>query len=226
MRTVAIIQVRMGSQRLLGKALMEIGHKSVLRWVVHRVRMIQGLDGFYVATSNLSIDDPIAEHCNWMDYPCFRGSANDVLDRYYQCATEYEATHILRITADCPLLDPVINSRIVEALHAGEAEYVSATTRSNGFVQEAFTFEALQRAHQDVVTDSDKEHVVPRIIRNEKTLFLHPGVPLGEGRFCVDTRDDFERLRALYGSHPDLFDLPAQRIVRLAEYELPQRAYH
>ena len=211
MRTVAIIQARMGSERLPGKALMNIGDKTILEWVIFRTLLVEGVDEVMVATTIQGFDDPIYTECLGLGIECCRGARFDVLDRYYEAAEGYDG--VLRVTADCPLLDPGINSRIVDTLKTTDAEYVSMSTRSNGLVQEAFSIGALQRAWENATDPYDREHVVPWMIRNEKTRFLKPDFDLGSGRWCVDTQEDLDRLRALYAEDPCLFELTAEELV-------------
>src|SRR5271157_1204223 len=106
MRVVAIIQARMGSTRLPGKVLKDLGGETVLARVVKRTRRATLLDEVVVATSVLSQDDPIAEECETLQVACFRGDELDVLDRYYRAAQKFAAETIVRITSDCPLIDP------------------------------------------------------------------------------------------------------------------------
>jgi len=207
----------MGSERLPGKALMKIGDKSILEWVVFRTLLVEGVDKVAIATSTRADDDAITQVCHRLGVLCFRGSPEDVLERFCQCSLIYKATHILRVTADCPLLDPGINSRIVDTLKTTPASYVSMSTRSNGLVQEAFTFPALERAHEIAVDPFDREHVVPYMIRNEKTRFLKPDVDLGADRWCVDTQEDLDRLRALFVWQPGLFEMSAAELVGLRD---------
>jgi len=204
----------MGSERLPGKALMKIGDKTILEWVVFRTLLVEGIDEVAIATSTGSGDDAITQVCHRLGALCFRGSRDDVLDRYLSCANGFDADLILRVTADCPLLDPGINSRIVDTLKTTDAEYVSMSTRSNGLVQEAFTVDALDTADVNATEPYDREHVVPWMIRHEKTRFLKPDFDLGSARWCVDTQEDLDRLRGLYAQDSELFWRSAEELVR------------
>src|ERR1035441_10338613 len=106
MKVVAIIQARMASTRLPGKVLADIAGQPMVWQVAQRVRQAHSIDEVTVATSSLPADDPLAEFCAKQQLPCFRGSEEDVLDRFYQAARATEASIIVRITADCPLIDP------------------------------------------------------------------------------------------------------------------------
>ncbi len=213
MKTVAIVQARMGSSRLAGKALEFIGPYSVLGWVIRRTLKVRGVDEIIVATTDLTEDDVIARFVAVAGLPCYRGSADDLLERYSRAADKTEATHILRVTADCPLLCPDLNSRIVDCLHQTDKDYVSISTRSNGFVQEAFTREALTEANVMATLPHDREHVVPYMIRNLKTRFLACDHDLGNARWCVDTPGDLKKLRLKYHNDADLFNHTAYEIL-------------
>ncbi len=215
MKTVAIIQARMASQRLPGKALKYIGEREILDWVIHRVSMIRGVDEVVVATSDLDGDDIIAIFCAANDIPCFRGSADDVLERYYVAATNTQADIILRVTADCPLLCPELNSQILSGLRGSECWYASMPTDSNGFVQEAFRFDALRSAYIQAKTDDEREHVVPWMLDYLKTHWVQEPEWLTSLRCCVDTQGDLDFLREWYAEDPNLFDLPARDLVGL-----------
>ena len=113
--TIAIIQARMGSSRLPGKVLLDLAGQPMLRRVVERTRRAKTIDRVVVATTTEPSDDPLVELCTELDYACYRGSLYDVLDRYYQAARQFDASNIVRITADCPLIDPEVVDRTVRA---------------------------------------------------------------------------------------------------------------
>jgi spore coat polysaccharide biosynthesis protein SpsF len=201
-RTVAIIQARLDSQRLPEKALRTIGDRTILEWVVYRTKQIK-VDEIVVATSDRETDDPIAKHCHDLGVECFRGSADDVLDRYAQAAEHYEATHILRVTADCPVLDPWLNQMILDKLVQWPMlDYVSSRGWPEGVGQEAFTFEALERAWDEATEQGDREHVVPFMIRNDNIAFIDRT----DEKLSVDTDEDLKFLRSLYRDSPEMFD--------------------
>ncbi len=202
MKTVAIIQARFDSQRLPGKVLEKIGDKTVLGWVVYRTRQIK-LDEIVVATTDRPVDDPIVEECHYLDVDTFRGSADDVLDRYYQCAKQYAATHILRVTADCPRLDPGLNQKIIDLLVASpQFFYVASEGWPEGVGQEAFTYSALARADVNARSRAEREHVVPYMIRNFNCRYIRQ-----DWKHSIDTPQELEHLRALYNTNPKVFDV-------------------
>ena len=114
MKIVAIIQARMGSTRLPGKVMKELAGETVLARVVNRTRRATLLDEVVVATTSAARDDVIVDECRRLGVPCFRGDENDVLDRYYQCARQFHAETIVRITSDCPLIDPHLIRNSIE----------------------------------------------------------------------------------------------------------------
>lgn len=214
-RTVAIIQARMDSKRLPGKAVELIGDKTILEWVIYRALLTPGVDEVVVATSYRLVDAQIDWTATHAGVRVVRGSADDVLDRYLVAATATDADYILRLTADCPLHDPGLNGWMLEELKATFADYVSLLTFSVGLAQEVFTVEALQRAGRHAKTAYAREHVVPWMLCNTRTLMRAPPFVIGVGRWCVDTPEDLERLRGLYSAFPDLFEMSASELVGL-----------
>ncbi len=214
MRTVAIIQARLDSRRLPYKALMTIGPRSILGWTIHRTQQVRGVDEVVAATTHREVDDLIALSAESFGVECFRGATDDVLERFFLAAARFDADRVLRVTADCPLMCPVLNTQILEALQ-GPTQYVSMSTYSNGLVQEAFTFEALDLADENAETAYEREHVVPWMLRNVKMRMLRPPAELPAERWCVDTAEDLEHLRRLYKVEPGLFDLTAEELVQL-----------
>ncbi len=216
MKTVAIIQARMDSQRLPGKALMKIGDRTILEWVIHRTGMVEGVDVVTVATSRFTSDLPIIREAMRLGVEGWAGSPDDVLTRFKGYADKLGATHILRVTADCPLLCPELNSQILSGLKGSECWYASMPTGgSNGLVQEAFRAKALKVAVDKATTDYEREHVVPWMLENLKTHWVPQPFDLGSARWCVDTQADLDSLRVLYELEPNLFDMPARDLVGL-----------
>ncbi len=215
MKTVAIIQARMDSQRLPGKALMKIGDRTILEWVIYRTRMVKGVGEIVVATTR-GDDLPIVREAMRLGVGGWAGSVDNVLSRFYRCAEKFKATHVLRVTADCPLLCPELNSLILSGLRGSDCWYASMPTGgSNGLVQEAFRAKALKVAVDKATTDYEREHVVPWMLENLKTHWVPQPFALGSARWCVDTQDDLDSLRVLYELEPNLFDLSARDLVGL-----------
>src|SRR5437879_2068636 len=152
MKTVAIIQARMGSTRLPGKVLADIAGHPMLWHVVNRARKIHGIDELVVATSTSEADDLVLDFCSKSEVQCFRGDPVDVLDRYFKCAESFRADCVVRLTADCPLLDPEVVGEVLDAFSGGAFDYVSNTivpTFPDGLDAEVFNFSSLSRAWRE-----------------------------------------------------------------------------
>lgn len=212
MPAIAIVQARMGSTRLPGKVLRTLVGKPMLWHIVQRLRAVPGLGNIVVATSTSQGDIPIQELCRGTGIPVFAGSEDDVLDRYYQAARQFGADPVLRITADCPLVDPGVVGRVLSMFAASACDYVGVATGAgaifmkggrfpDGLDAECFSFAALERAWREATARSDREHVTPYIWRNT-TLFrtgsLLADKDYAEYRWTVDTEDDFRLVRAVY----------------------------
>ncbi|MDH7472937.1 MAG: glycosyltransferase family protein [Anaerolineae bacterium] len=207
MKVVAIIQARTGSTRLPAKVLLDISGASMLERVVTRTQRAKRLDGVVVATTVQPADDAIMEICADHGWSCFRGSEEDVLDRYYRAAIEFQADVIVRITSDCPLIDPEIVSRIIEEFldHQPEAEYVSNTwpkrTFPRGLDIEVIRFDVLERAWREDDNLAWREHVTPYIYRNPERFRIHSvtnDVDYSFMRWTVDTLEDLMLVRRIY----------------------------
>jgi spore coat polysaccharide biosynthesis protein SpsF (cytidylyltransferase family) len=205
---VGIVQARMGSSRLPGKALMDIGGHPMLWRVVSRARHASTLDEVVVATTPLEADDTIAAFCAHNGIPCFRGSDDDVLDRYYHAALEHHAETIVRITADCPLLDPAVIDQVVNRFLSGAFDYVSNTdppTYPDGLDTEVFSFAALERAWKEAHWQSEREHVTPYLKKHpewfRKANVTHD-TDLSNQRWTVDEWADLAFVRAVVAALP------------------------
>jgi spore coat polysaccharide biosynthesis protein SpsF len=177
MNSIAIIQARMSSSRLPGKVMLNIGDRPMLEWVVERTRRAHCLDEVVVATTIDPSDDPVFEFCRDKGYRVGRGSVHDVLDRYYQIAKQWQTEIVIRITADCPLIDPELIDQmmLVFTSDVGSQEKRShhfdfaanrlpppwGRTYPIGLDIEIFTFDALKRAHQFAISKYQREHVAP-----------------------------------------------------------------
>ena len=231
MNVLGIIQARMSSTRLPGKVMKPILGKPMLARQLERTRRARSLDALMVATSVDSSDDPIEQLCASLGIDCFRGSLDDVLDRYYQAARQYRPRHVARMTADCPLIDPEIVDRVVEFYLRGGFDHAGNGVEPrfpDGLDVEILRFPILEYAWQHATRLSDREHV---------TLFVHRqpdrfrigsyrnDVDLSHLRWTVDEPRDFvlvERIyEALYPKNPafttaDILDLLEKRPELLA----------
>lgn len=203
----------MGSTRLPGKVLLPIGHLSMLARVINRVRRAESVEEVVVATSNNPEDDRIAEEAKLHNAQVFRGDEKDVLDRYYQAAKQFGAGIIIRITADCPLIDPQVIDQVMMTFMQKKPDYASnclQRTYPRGLDVEAMTFAALEKAWSEAKFTFQRSHVTPYIHKNPDQFNLESvtaGADSSRFRWTVDTKEDLELVRALYArfGHVDTF---------------------
>jgi glutamate-1-semialdehyde aminotransferase/spore coat polysaccharide biosynthesis protein SpsF (cytidylyltransferase family) len=201
---VAIVQARMGSTRLPGKSLADVCGHPMLWHVVSRVRGAKLVGKVVVATSSAMADDAIAAVCDHERIPCFRGDEHDVLDRFYQAAKFYGADVLVRITADCPLIDPAVIDKVVARFQEGNCDYVSNAIRytyPDGLDTEVFSFHALEQAWREARKPADREHVTLYFLNGEfRIANVESEVPVVPGtyRWTVDCRSDLEFVRKIY----------------------------
>ena len=204
MRVLAIIQARMGSTRRPGKVLEKIHGQTLLEHLLVRLRAVKEFDDIIIATTHHKSDDVLYKWASSNNIKCFRGSKDNVLSRFYHCASENNAEIIVRITADDPLKDPVVISHAINLfLDHSELDYVSNTikpTYPEGIDVEVFSFEALQRAFNLAVKKSDLEHVTPYIWNNPEEFRVHnfeASLDTSYVRLTVDYEEDIEVVRRL-----------------------------
>lgn len=208
MNTVAIIQARMGSTRLPGKALRELRGKPMLLHVVERVRQSKLVDMAVVATTDGRNDDAIEKLCAFNSIECFRGSENDVLDRYYRAAIRYGAEAIVRITADCPFIDPEVTGKVISVYLDNKPSFDGATnavkrTYPRGLDTEVFSFPALEKAHGEAKDPGVREHVTMYMYQHPEEFSFFDVLneeDLSGMRWTVDEEADFELARQVYAS--------------------------
>lgn len=211
MKTVAIIQARMGSTRLPGKVLMDLEGKPMLERVVSRCKRAALLTDLIVATTIQAADDPIISLCSKNEWKCFRGSEDDVLDRYYHAAKWSEADIIVRITSDCPLIDSeLIDQCIKKFMKNPRVDYVSNSLPPRSFPRgldvEVLSFAALKRAWYEDQNTAWREHVTPYIYRHPeifKIRAVKSDLNFAWMRWCVDTMEDLIFIRKIYHAFKD-----------------------
>jgi spore coat polysaccharide biosynthesis protein SpsF len=209
MRINAVIQARTGSTRLPGKVLKDLGGRPVLEWVVRAARAATQIDTVIVATSTLAGDDVVAELAGSLGVPVVRGSEDDVLSRFVAVLDAHPADALVRLTADCPLLDPTIIDAVAGAWAAAPVhDYVSTVLvrcLPRGMDVELVTAGAL-RAVDRVAVGHDRVHVTS-LLYAEPTAYRLLGVcvtpPANDLRVTLDTREDLALLRALVAELPD-----------------------
>ncbi|MEM1689053.1 MAG: glycosyltransferase family protein [Candidatus Hadarchaeales archaeon] len=203
-KTVAIIQARVGSTRLPGKVLKEICGKPMLWYVIERVKRAKLINEIVVATTTNAEDDEIVKIAEQCRVKTFRGSEDDVLDRYYRAAKEFKADVVVRITADCPLIDPEIVDKTVEFFLKGDFDYVSNTVRPtfpDGLDVEVFSFDALKKAWENATKLSEREHVTPYIRKHPEKFKIgsfEAEHDLSHLRWTVDREEDLRFVREVY----------------------------
>lgn len=225
MKVVGIIQARMGSTRLPGKVLEDLGGQSMLSRVVSRLRASQLIDELVVATTDLKKDDVIAEECRRCSTVFFRGEEHDVLARYYYAADLREAEIVVRVTADCPLIDRAVTDSVIRAFLKEKPDYASNTiirTYPRGLDTEVFSREALARCWREAAQDYEREHVTPYILERPKEFRLLPvtgGQDYSAHRWTVDTVEDLAFVRSIYSRFPPESVFSWHEVLELLERE-------
>ena len=202
----AIVQARMGSTRLPGKTLADIGGQPMLGHFIWRAGHIPGIQQVIIATTEKPADRAILRFAGERGVPIHVGSEEDVLDRVYQTAKRFGVSTIVRVTPDCPLLDPSVSGRVLARfLEAdGALDYVSNThppTFPDGLDTEVFAFAALERAWREATLPSEREHVTPFIWKQPDKFRLANvchDADLSRMRWTVDEPRDLEFVRAIY----------------------------
>jgi spore coat polysaccharide biosynthesis protein SpsF len=208
-KTVAIIQARMGSSRLPGKVLAPIKGKPMLWYVLQRTKAARTVDDVVVATTTKAADGAVIEFCREHSIASFRGSENDVLDRYYRAALERQAQIVVRITSDCPLIDPEIIDKTVSAFLAQRPDYASNSlvrTYPRGLDTEVMSFEALSIAWKEARQAYQRAHVTPFLYENPqrfRLLSVTADEDYSAHRWTVDTQEDLDLVRAIYSRFAD-----------------------
>ena len=204
MKTTIIVQARMGSTRLPGKVLQPIQGRTMLERVCRRASRSFLADELLVATSASPQDDAIVAECRRIGVPWFRGNEEDVLERFYLAALSRRTDAVVRVTADCPLIDDQIIDKVILAMLQSRPDYAAnilPRTYPRGLDTEVFTVEALERAWDQAELPYERVHVTPYFYRHPELFRLH-GVTgseeLGHWRWTVDSADDLAFVRAVY----------------------------
>jgi spore coat polysaccharide biosynthesis protein SpsF len=229
MRIIAIIQARMSSTRLPGKVLMDLSGETVLGRVVGRLRRAKLIDRIVVATSVSPLDEPIIAESKRLEVASFRGSEFDVLDRYYRAGCAFAAHNVVRITSDCPLIDPELVDETIGKLRDQTADYASNATQQTyprGLDVEVFTMTALKSAWQNSRQPYEREHVTPYFYEHPEVFRLVSLVgttDYSQYRWTLDTPEDLQLLRAVYDRLGNQDDFNWQDVIALMGRE-PQLA--
>lgn len=204
MKTLIIVQARMTSTRLPGKVLLPLAGEPMLTRLIERLRRVRRADGIVVATTTNTSDDPIAMLCEQLGVPCHRGSEHDVLSRYADAARLHGADVVVRITSDCPLIDPALIDQTIAAFDEGGSDYVSnmlPPTWPYGMAVEVFSAAALAQAHAEATQAAEREHVTPFLYWHPERYRLRnvaSPVDLSQHRWTVDTPEDYALVGRLF----------------------------
>jgi len=201
-----IVQARVGSTRLPKKVLLPVNSSdTVLSFGIKQIQQSNLIDKIVIATTDLPEDDELVDYIEKINIPLFRGNSSDVLDRYYQCAKKFSFSIIVRITSDCPLVDPIFVDEIITNFvnNKNSFDYASNVhpqrTFPHGSDIEIFTFEALETAWKEAKKFSEREHVTPYLYNNKIfKLFNHISKnDLSNLRWTVDYLEDLEFIRQI-----------------------------
>ena len=241
-RIIAIIQGRMSSSRLPGKILADIAGQPMLQRVFIRTSRAASVSQTIFATTTDPSDDPVAEYCDFSGIPFTRGSLYDVLDRYYQTAKQAKADVVVRITADCPVIDPELIDDVVNVVISDQSSVDFAANRLPppwkrtypiGLDTEVCTFAALERAWREAKEPHHREHVMPYFYegvelttvnrqlqtgtspRGFNIALLHHTTDFGDYRWTVDTPEDLEFMRQVYARFNERDDFSWKEVLDL-----------
>jgi spore coat polysaccharide biosynthesis protein SpsF len=209
MKKVVIIQARTGSTRLPGKVMTNLFGKTILGHIISRIKISSLIDDMIVATTSAKRDDVIVEETEKYDVRCFRGSEEDVLSRFYFASKSIKTNIIVRITADCPLLDPYVIDTMLNKFHelrsgGVKVDYLSNTlerTYPRGLDVEIFSRASLERAYKEALEPYEREHVTPYLYRHPELFYLYSfknNEDLSHYRWTLDTVEDWTFISEVY----------------------------
>lgn len=203
-KVTCIIQARTRSERLPNKVLKEIENLPMICHIINRVKKAKNIDQIILATSNTDTDKILLDIAKKFKIIGFAGDEKDVLDRFYNAAITYAANPIVRITGDCPLVDPILLDKMVEFYQANDYDYMSNTierTFPDGLDIEIFSSEVLKISNKEAKWLSEREHVTPYILKNQNDFRVYNyknKQNLSNLRWCVDEEDDLIMIRKIF----------------------------
>ena len=201
---LAILQARISSSRLPAKVLLPILNKPMLLHQIERINKSKLIDKLVVATSVNAADNDIEFLCNEHNIDCYRGNLNDVLDRFYNAAKQYNPDVVVRLTGDCPLTDYEIIDNIINCHINGKYDYTSNAlnpTYADGLDVEIINIDVLNQAYLEAQLPSEREHVTPFIYKNSERFKLFSyenNIDLSNFRWTVDNKEDFIFITKIY----------------------------
>ena len=222
MKTIAIVQARMGSTRLPGKVMATLAGRPLIEFLLSRLSRSALIDTIVVATTTSDTDAELARHVAQLGYQVYRGSEDDVLDRFYQAALPLRPDAVVRITGDCPLVDPELVDTIIAAYRDNEVDYtsnVAPATYPDGLDVEVFSFEALERAYHEAQTPFEREHATPFLRESGlfRTLNVTGETDYSTLRWTVDEPADLAVIRAVVDGLSPRTDFSWRDVVALSE---------
>ena len=213
-----IIQARLGSTRLPGKIMMPIKEKPLLYYTLNQVKHCKSISKIIVATTNLEEDDVIVNYVKLLNLDIFRGNAENVLDRYFQCAKEFNLDIIVRVTSDCPLIDPKIIDTCVSKFLELNLDYISNVNKKQdnnwiyhpsgfpaGYAVEIFKFSTLEKTWNNATKSSEKQHVTQYILNNPDNFQIgniENPENFSDIRLTVDHQIDFDLVKIIIENFP------------------------
>ena len=208
-KVTAVVQARIGSQRFRGKVLKRINNKETILLLLKRLSQAKEIDRIIVAIPNKKKDDPLYDILKKNNYEVFRGSEKNVLKRYYDCAKKFSLKNVLRITGDCPLVDPKLVDKIVKIFKKKNFDYVSnieKRTFADGMDIEIFSFKNLEIANSSTLSDDDKEHVTKYFLRSDKfkKFNYEDKNNFSNLRITLDTPFDFVLIKKIFNKFKNL----------------------
>lgn len=226
MKTVIVVQARMTSTRLPGKVLLPLGGEPMLTRLVQRLRRVRLANAIVVATTTNASDDAIVALCEHLGVAHHRGSEHDVLSRYAEAAALHQADRVVRVTSDCPLIDPALIDEAIARYRVGDVDCVSNMLPPSwpyGMAVEVFSAQALAQAHAEARQAAEREHVTPFLYARPERYRLHniaSPVDLSAQRWTVDTPEDYELVCRLFDAV-----FPAQPDFTLADLQAAMQAH-
>ncbi|MGC7870274.1 cytidylyltransferase domain-containing protein [Desulfosporosinus sp. SYSU MS00001] len=229
MKTVIIVQARMTSTRLPGKVLKTVMGKPLLEYLIERLRRVKLADEIVIATTTNTTDQPILELCRRLKVPVYRGSELDVLARYHGAAEFYQADAVVRVTSDCPVIDPGVIDQVISFFlnNWPNYDYVSNRLEASyprGMDTEIFSYKSLNEAFLEAQEEAEREHVTPFMYWHSERYKLGNVAYLTDEschRWTVDTQEDFELIRRILESlYPDKPHFTLEDILNLLQQKL------
>jgi spore coat polysaccharide biosynthesis protein SpsF len=198
---IAIIQARMTSTRLPGKVLLPINGRPAIDYVFSRLQTVKELNKLVLATTTNKEDDPLIEYAERLGIAYFRGSELDVLERYYLAALKEKANHVMRITSDCPLIDPLICSQVIRHYQEKSMDFVhTGSSFAEGLDCEIMSFHALKEAHLNAELESEREHLTMYLHNHPEKFNRHTlenSINDSKYRFTLDRKEDYQVICAI-----------------------------